>query len=101
MKTSANPHIGSDFEDFLAEENMLDTATAIALKRTLARQIQAEMELQNLTKTSMAKRMNTSRLSLDRLLDENDVSLTLTTLANAAQALGKQIKMELIEKEQH
>lgn len=93
MKTSKNPHIGSDFEDFLTEENMLDTANAIALKRALAWQIQTEMKFQHLTKTSMAKRMNASRSALNILLDENDTSLTLTTLASAAQALGKQIKM--------
>lgn len=96
MKISANPHIGSDFEDFLAEEKILDEVTAVAVKRVIAWQIQNKMELQHLTKTSMAKRMNTSRSSLDRLLDENDTSLTLTTLASAAQALGKQIKIELV-----
>ena len=96
MKTSTTLHIGSDLEDFLAEENMLDTTTAAALKRALVWQIQTEMKLQHLTKTSMAKRMNTSRSSLDRLLDENDTSLTLTTLASAAQPLGKQIKIELV-----
>lgn len=95
MKKSPNPHIGTKFEDFLAEENMLDTTTAAALKRTLAWHIQAEMKLQHLTKNSMTKRMNTSRLSLDRLLDEGNTNLTLTTLASAAQASGKQIKREL------
>ncbi len=96
MTASANHHIGSDFEDFLAEEKILDEVTAVAVKRVIAWQIQNEMELQHLTKTSMAKRMNTSRSSLDRLLDENDTSLSLTTLASAAQALGKQIKIELV-----
>ena len=43
----------------------------------------------------MAKKMRTSRASLNRLLDENDTSLTLTTLAGAAAALGRRIKLEL------
>ena len=34
---------------------------------------------------------------LNRLLDEEDTSLTLTTLTSAANALGKQIKIELQE----
>lgn len=93
MKTSTSPHIGSDFEDFLAEENMLDTASAIAVKRALAWQIQTEMKLQHLTKNSMAKSMNTSHSSLDELLDGENTNLTLTTLASAARALGKQIKI--------
>jgi transcriptional regulator with XRE-family HTH domain len=53
------------------------------------------MEKQNLTKTSMAKRMRTSRAALNRLLDKSDTSLTLITLASAATALGKIIKFEL------
>ncbi len=97
MKKVVNKHIGSDFEDFLAEEGMLDDATAVAIKRIIAWQIQNEMKTQHMTKTSMAKRMQTSRSSLDRLLDERDTSLTLTTLASAAQALGKHVKIELVE----
>jgi plasmid maintenance system antidote protein VapI len=53
------------------------------------------MEKQQITKTSMAKRMHTSRAALNRLLDETDTSLTLITLASAATALGKRIKFEL------
>lgn len=97
MKKSVNKHVGSDVEDFLAEEGLLDDATAIAIKRVIAWQIQHEMKTQHITKTTMAKRMQTSRSSLDRLLDEHDTSLTLSTLASAAQALGKHVKIELVE----
>ena len=41
------------------------------------------------------KRMHTSRAALNRLLDENDASLTLTTLASAAAALGKKVNLQL------
>jgi antitoxin HicB len=61
----------------------------------IAWQIEQEMMAQKLTKTAMAKKMRTSRASLNRLLDENDTSLTLTTLAGAAAALGRRIKLEL------
>jgi plasmid maintenance system antidote protein VapI len=54
------------------------------------------MEVQKLTKTALAKRMHTSRSALNRLLDESDTSLTLTTLASAATALGKTVKIELV-----
>lgn len=97
MKKVVSKHIGSDFETFLAEEGLLDDATAVAIKRVIAWQIQHEMKTQHINKTDMAKRMQTSRSSLDRLLDEHDTSLTLTTLASAAQALGKQVKIELVE----
>ena len=88
-------NIGSDFDDFLAEEGMLETVTAVAVKRVIAWQIEKEMSAQNMTKTAMAKKMRTSRASLNRLLDENDTSLTLTTLAGAEAALGRRIRLEL------
>ena len=88
-------NIGSNFDDFLAEEGMLEEVTAVAVKRVIAWQIEQEMTAQRITKTAMAKKMRTSRASLNRLLDENDTSLTLTTLASAAAALGRRIKLAL------
>ena len=88
-------HIGSSFDDFLAEEAMLEEATATAVKRVIAWQIEQEMKAQKLTKTALALRMRTSRAALNRLLDASDTSLTLTTLASAAAALGKHVKIEL------
>mgnify|MGYP003352859576 FL=1 len=74
---------------------MLQEATAVAIKRVIAWQIAQEMAAQQLTKTALAKKMRTSRAALNRLLDENDASLTLTTLASAAAALGKKIDLRL------
>lgn len=88
-------NVGSGFDEFLAEEGMLEEITAVAVKRVIAWQIEQEMAAQKLTKTAMAKKMRTSRASLNRLLDEKDTSLTLTTLASAAAALGRRIKLEL------
>ena len=88
-------HIGSNLDDFLRDESILEHSTAIAVKRVIAWQIEREMEKQKLTKTSMAKKMHTSRAALNRLLDESDTSLTLMTLASAANALGKISKFEL------
>jgi len=84
-------NIGSSLDDLLAEDAMLEEVTAIALKRVIAWQIAEEMKAQHLTKTELANRMHTSRAALNRLLDEEDSSLTLTTLASAAAALGKTI----------
>jgi hypothetical protein len=91
----ANKHVGSDFDDFLLDEAILEEATATAIKRVIAWQIEQEMKAQHITKTAMAAKMRTSRSALNRLLDETDVSLTLTTLASAASALGKRLKFEL------
>lgn len=94
----AKKNIGSSFDDFLKEEAMLEVVTADALKRVISWQIAQEMKAQQLTKTALAKRMHTSRAALNRLLDENDSSLTLTTLttlASAAAALGKKVNLQL------
>ncbi|MCD8516431.1 MAG: helix-turn-helix domain-containing protein [Burkholderiaceae bacterium] len=91
----AKKNIGSSFDEFLQEESMLEEATAVAIKRVIAWQIAKEMKAQSLTKTQLASMMHTSRAALNRLLDEEDTSLTLTTLASAAAALGKTIKLEL------
>lgn len=92
----SNKHIGSNFDDFLAEEGILDEVEALAMKRVLAWQIAQEMKRQKLTKTVMAEKMHTSRAALNRLLDEEDTSLTLATLSSAVAALGKKLKLQLV-----
>jgi transcriptional regulator with XRE-family HTH domain len=51
---------------------------------------------QGITKSALAKRMQTSRAQLDRLLDPENESVTLATLTRAAQAVGRQLRMELV-----
>ena len=89
-----SPHIGSSFDDFLAEDALLEEVSAVAIKRVVAWQIAQEMKAQGLTKTALAEKMDTSRAALNRLLDETDTSLTLTTLTGAAKALGKNLRIE-------
>jgi antitoxin HicB len=89
-------YIGSDFDDFLAEEGTLQEVEQIAIKRVLALQLSQLMVAQNLTKTEMAKRMKTSRTSLDRLLDPENESVTLQTMERAAKVLGKQLRLSLV-----
>ncbi len=87
-------NIGSSFEDFLQEEAILEYATAVALKRVIAWQIAEEMKVQQITATELVKRMHTSRAELNRLLDDADPSLTLTTLTSAATALGRKVSIQ-------
>ncbi len=88
--------IGSSFDDFLKKEGIYEEVTARAIKRVIARQLNALMEEEGLTKTELANRMKTSRAQLDRLLDPNNESVTLGTLTRAAQAVGRQLRMELV-----
>ncbi|WP_254946019.1 XRE family transcriptional regulator [Cyanobium sp. AMD-g] len=88
-------HVGSDFDDFLRNERLLDDAEAAAAKRVVAFQIAQEMKRAQLTKTELAQRMKTSRPVVDRLLDPSNRSVTLSTLGKAASAVGKTLKVEL------
>ncbi len=88
-------HLGSDFDDFLREERLLEVAEATAAKRVIAFQIAQQMKRRRLTKSAMASRMKTSRAALERLLDPANPSVTLSTLERAASALGKRLKVEL------
>lgn len=89
-----NPHLGSKFDEFLTEEGLLADAESVAIKRVLAFQIDQLMKAEGISKSEMAQRMNTSRSSLDRLLDPSNSSVTLQTLQRAAQALGKRLRIE-------
>lgn len=93
-KSRSKKNIGSSCDEFLSENATLNEATAVAVKRVIAWRIEEEMKAQSLNKTEMAKRMHTSRAALNRLLDENDTSLTLTTLVSEGGVLGKTLKVE-------
>jgi predicted XRE-type DNA-binding protein len=89
-----NRHLGSDFDDFLRDEGLLADAEAVAIKRVVAYQVARMMENDQISKAEMARRMNTSRSALDRLLDPKNASITLQTLHRAARALGKKLRVE-------
>ena len=88
--------IGSAFDDFLKDEGTYEATQSVAIKRVLAWQIEKAMKKQHLTKAEMARRMETSRSQLDRLLDPERNSVTLETLTRAARAIGRQLKLELV-----
>lgn len=83
------------FDEFLAKDGLLGETEDAALKEIIADQIKVAMKSNGLTKTAMAARMNTSRRQLDRLLDPNNPSVTLTTLRRAASAVGRNLRVEL------
>lgn len=89
-------NIGSSFDSWLREEGIYEVTTSAAIKRVLARQIEGAMKERNLTKSEMAKRMQTSRAALDRLLDPDNDGVTLSTLQKAATAVGREIRFELV-----
>lgn len=93
---SKNPHVGSTLDDFLKEEGIYEDVQSTAIKRVLALQLERAMKERKLTKVEMARRMHTSRVQLDRLLDPDNYSVTLATLRRAAAVVGREVRLELI-----
>lgn len=92
-----NKHLGSNFDEFLKGENILEETQAAAIKRVVAFRIQQIMKHKRITKSEMTHRMHIkSRMQLDRLLDPDNVSVTLLTLEKAANALGKKLKIQFV-----
>lgn len=89
-------NIGSSCDRWLREEGIQEEVTTGAIKRVLARQVQAAMAEGGLSKAEMARRMQTSRSQLDRLLDPENESVTLSTLQKAAAAIGREVRLELV-----
>ncbi len=91
-----NTNIGSSFESLLEETGEQAEINAIAIKQVIAWEISQMMISENISKTEMATRLQTSRSALDRLLDPNNTSITLNTLDHAARTIGKKLHIELI-----
>jgi antitoxin HicB len=94
--TKRSKHIGSSLDEFLKEDGILAETRAVALKDVIAWQVQQSMEKEKITKVEMARRMRTSRAALDRLLAPGNASVTLQTLARAARAVGRDLRIELV-----
>jgi len=90
-------HSGSTFDSFLDEQGIRAEVEAVAIKRVLAWQLRQEMRRQQRTKQAMARQLQTSRSQLDRLLDPQNVSVSLHTIARAARALGKRLVIRIAE----
>ena len=95
-RKTKNPHIGGTFDDFLKEEGLYEDVQTTAIKRVLASQLEQAMKSRKLTKLEMARRMRTSRVQLDRLLDPDNDSVTLATLRRAAAVVGREVRLELV-----
>ena len=89
-------HLGSNFDDFLEEEGLLAEVQAEAVKRVVVWQLNKFMKENGLSKSALAKALGTSRTGVDRLLDETNLSVTLSTIVSVAQLTGKKLKLSFI-----
>ena len=90
-----NPYLGSSVDDFFAADGLLEEIEAAAIKRVIALELQLELDRKQMTKTELARRLDTSRSQLDRILDPSNESITLNTLMKAAALLGKRLHVSL------
>jgi hypothetical protein len=88
-------HLGSTLDRFLEKDETLAEVRAAAVKRAFAYQIEQARKRARVSKATMATRMGTSRSAVDRLLDPANSAVTLDTLARAAWAVGRRLKVEL------
>ena len=91
-----NNSIGSSFDNFLEEEGICEEVEAGAIKKIIAYQLQEAIEKEQLSKTTLAACLDTSRAAINRLLDPENESITLLTLKRAANVLGKKLRFELV-----
>jgi len=89
-------NIGDSFDDFLKDEGFLEEVENIAFKRVVAYQLREAMRKKNISRTSLAQKMNTSRSSVNRLLDPENEAITFRTLKKAAEALQKRVLVQLV-----
>mgnify|MGYP006444856365 CR=1 FL=1 len=91
-----NQHVGSSFDDFLDEVGIANEVRTYSTKRMIAIQIKEFMESDKITKTAMAKKMDTSRSQIERLLDPTAADVRLSTMERAANVLGKKLMIDLV-----
>ncbi len=89
-----NKYTGSNFDDFLGSEGILDEVTTNAHKRLLALQLADIMKENSITKTSLASKLKTSRSQVDRILSPDNPSITIELLERVARAVGKELRIE-------
>ncbi len=89
-------NIGSSFDDFLKVEGIYEEVVDSAFKKIIAFQISNEMKRKHIKKSEMAELMETSRSTLDRLLDPGNFSINLSIIQKAASVLGKKVEIKLV-----
>ncbi len=96
MSTNKNIHHGSDFTGFLREEGLYEEAEAAALKKVIAAALAKQMERKGVTVSALAEKLGTSRAAVNRVLDDENTSITLTTLSRTAAALGCRVNLSIV-----
>lgn len=90
-----NRHRGSDFFELFEETGERVAVEVGAMKKAIVHDLRGLMKAQGVTQAELARRMNTSRAVVHRLLDEANHGVTVATLAEAAIALRATVSLRL------
>jgi antitoxin HicB len=88
---------GDTLEKFLGQIGVAEEVYDAAVKRVVAWQFEEVRKARALSKKDMAETMGTSRSQLDRVLDPENVAVSIEMLNRAALVLGKRLKIELVD----
>ena len=83
---------------FFGPLNEMAKTTALTLKSELSNAVQQRLAGGDIDISSFAKKMNTSRSAVRRILDKNNTGISLQTLARAADVVGLEISFEVRQK---
>lgn len=91
----SNPYVGSTLTNFLSDQGILAECQAEAIKRIISWHLAEYLKKNKITKSEFARKLGTSRIALDRLLDETNTSVTLHSLAKVAEIMDKRLEISL------
>lgn len=98
MSETSNIHAGDTLEAFFDDFGERDAVYGVAIKRVLAWQLEQCRAGQHISKAALAGSMGTSRTQVNRVLDPSNVAVSLETMVRAAHALGKELRIELVDR---
>ena len=85
---------GQNFNDFLKEQGIYEEVNELAAKKLISYQLQQAMQEKNMTKSIIAKKMKTSRVAIDNILDPS-FNTSIDSLERFACILGKKLTISL------
>lgn len=71
------------------------TREVLAIKRVISRRLRARLKESGVTVASLARETGTSRTAIRRILDEQNTSITLHTMARMAKSLGFRLHLTM------
>jgi antitoxin HicB len=98
MQKTEKAHRGSTLDSFLHEEGIYHQVTTAAVLEVFAEEAREEMARQKRSQSWLARKMGTSRAVLNRLFRPKPSGVTVSTLVRFADALDKDIRIELIDR---